>query len=385
MIPKPLPAVNAEPMQWIPVNETLLTEAARQNVIDVMDSGWISSAGPTVSQFEQRFAEHLGVKHALTTPSGTTALHLAMATLGIGPGDEVIVPNFTMIAPVNAILYVGAKPVFVDCEPDIYTLDPALIERSITPRTKAIMPVHIYGHSADMDPILSIARAHRLLVVEDAAEAHGARYKGRWCGTMSDISAFSFYANKLVTTGEGGMLVTDNDNWAARARSLRDMAHSPLQRFVHTEVGFSYRMTSLQAAVGLGQLAEIGRFIAKKVAMADHYQRRLRGVRGLVLPSTRAWASNVYWMYAVTVKENAAHSRDAVRALLLERGIETRDFFQACARQPMFATSEQPAMLRERFPHSERAAVEGFYLPSGLALTPEQIDHVCDELIEILS
>lgn len=366
--------------QFIAVNEPVITASAKKYVADVMESGWISSAGKTVDTFEQRFAEYLGVKHAVATSSGTTALHLTLATLGIGPGDEVIVPNFTMMATVNAVLYTGATPVFVDCEPDIYALDPSLIERAITHRTRAIVPVHVYGHSADMHPIQLIAKQHGLWVIEDAAEAHGAQYKGQLCGAVGDLAAFSFFANKIISTGEGGMLVTNDDGWAERARQLRNMAHAPEKRFVHTELGFSYRMTSLQAACGLGQLEHIHEFLEKKRWIAARYHSRLKDFSHLVLPATRPWAENVFWMYAVRVTEHSPLTRDSVREKLSAFGIETRDFFYPCATQPMMARYNLPI---GHFPNTDKVAATGFYLPSGLATTAEQIDLVCDALASI--
>ena len=361
----------------VPVNAPLITDSAKRYVVEALESGWISSAGPFVEEFERRFAREIGVNHAIATSSGTTALHLALATLKLGPGDEVIVPDFSMIATACAVLYTGATPVFVDVEPDIYTLDPERVATAITARTRAILPVHIYGHSADMDPLRALADRHQLTLVEDAAEAHGARYRGHACGSLGDFGAFSFYGNKIISTGEGGMLTTDDAALAARARYLRDMAHRPGQRFVHDELGFSYRMGSLQAALGVGQLEHLAQFLAHKQWMAAAYGARLSGIRGLHLPVTRPWALNVHWMYAVRVDDRFALSRDQFRAALLALGIETRDFFQSCASQPMVRArlGDQP-----QCPVSERIAAAGLYLPSGLALTPAQLDQVCDAI-----
>lgn len=361
----------------IPVNEPVITTEAKQYVLEALESGWVSSAGKYIKQFEDAFARFLGVKHAVTTTSGTTALHLALAALGIGPKDEVIVPDFTMISSAYAVLYTGARPVFVDIERDTYTIDPSLIEAKITKRTKAIMPVHLYGHPADMDPILALAKKHGLAVVEDAAEAHGAEYKGRLCGSMGRINAFSFYGNKIITTGEGGMVVTDDDALAARARSLKDLSHSPAKRFVHEELGFNYRMTNLQAALGCGQMEHIDEFLAKKQWMAHAYDERLKGIRGLRLPITKDYAKNVYWMYAVLVEDDFGMTRDELRSALKERGIDTRDFFTSCSAQEVIrklCPSEGP------FPVTEDVARRGFYLPSGLTLTEEQVDAVCSAL-----
>lgn len=365
----------------VPVNEPVITEEAKRYVAEAMESGWVSSAGPFIERFEREFAQFLGVRHAITATSGTTALHLSLVALGIGPGDEVIVPDFTMIASVFAVLYTGAMPVFVDAEPETYTIAVEGIGEKITPRTKAVMPVHIYGHPADMDPILELARRHHLSVIEDAAEAHGARYRGRLCGALGRINAFSFYGNKIITTGEGGMVVTDDDALAARVRCLKDLAHSPSRRFWHEELGFNYRMTNLQAALGVGQLARIGEFLAKKRWMADEYARQLRGIPGLRLPVTKAWAENVHWMYAVLLDGRFPLSRDAFREALRERDVDTRDFFSSSAQQPVVRRlihSQGP------FPVSECIAAHGLYLPSGLALTAEQIHYVCDAIRAIV-
>src|SRR3990167_11382172 len=256
----------------ISVNEPVLTKEAKQYVAEAMESGWISSAGKYIEQFEAEFAAFLDVKHAVTTTSGTTAIHLALAALNVGKGDEVIVPDFTMMGSILPVLYCGATPVFVDAEPKTFNIDPSLIEKKITKKTKAILPVHLYGRSADMDPILAIAKKHGIPVIEDAAEAHGATYKGRMCGSMGDAACFSFYANKIITTGEGGMFVTNDDQLARRARTLKDLAHSEEKRFWHKEVGYNYRMTNLQAAVGLGQLKHIDEFIKHKQWMAESYR-----------------------------------------------------------------------------------------------------------------
>jgi len=365
----------------VPVNAPLITPEAKRYVAEAMASGWISSAGPAVEVFERRFADWLGVKHAVTTSSGTTALHLALAALRIEPGDEVIVPDFTMIAPVCAVLYTGATPVFVDCEPDTFTIDVARVADAITPRTRAILPVHVYGHSADMDPLLALARRHGLAVIEDAAEAHGATCRDRLCGSIGDVGAFSFYANKIVTTGEGGMVVTDDDALAERARRLKDMAHVPGERFAHAELGYSYRMGSLQAACGIGQLEHVAEFVATKRAMAARYGERLRGVPGLRLPATRPWAGNVFWMYAVVLEDGFALTRDRLRAELQRRGVETRPFFRSSAQQPMV---RERAGVQGPFPVSERIAARGLYLPSGLALTAAQIDYVCAAIDDAL-
>ena len=364
----------------VPVNEPVITDAAKRYVIEAMESGWVSSAGKYIDQFEEKFAKYLGVKHAVTTTSGTSALHVGLLAMGIGEGDEVIVPNFTMIASVFAVIHAGAKPVFVDCESDTFTIDISGIEEKITKNTKAVMPVHIYGHPVDMDPLLALAKRHNLQVIEDAAEVHGARYKGRLCGSIGDVSCFSFYGNKIITTGEGGMIVTDDDMIASHARSLKDLAHSPQKRFTHEEVGYNFRMTNLQAACGLGQLESIEKFLEKKQWMAREYEKRLQGIPGLRLPVTKEWAENVYWMYAVLLEEGFPLSRDALREALKEKGVDTRDFFQPCSSQPALRHLSQ---TEESFPVTEHIAERGLYLPSGLALTKEQIEYVCEAIREV--
>ena len=368
------------PRMIVPVNEPVITQAAKRYVAEAMEAGWISSAGPAVALFEKRFADYLGVRHAITTPSGTAALHLALVTLGIGRGDKVILPDFTMISTVCAVLYTGATPVFIDSEPETYTIDTTLLARAITSRTKAFLPVHIYGHSADMEPILALARAHNLSVIEDAAEAHGATYKTRLCGSLGDMGCFSFYGNKIITTGEGGMVVTNDDDLASRARLLKDMAHSPSRRFRHEELGFSYRMTSLQAACGVGQLEHIDAFLEKKRWIASEYRKRLSNVEGLRLPTTKPWAGNVYWMYAVLVEDSFPISRSMLCKAMMARGVETRNFFLSSASQPMVQTL---IGVQGTFPVSENLAARGLYLPSGLALTQDQLDYVCEIIHEI--
>lgn len=364
----------------IPVNEPVITDAAKRYVAEAMESGWVSSAGKYIDAFEKEFARFIGVKHAILTTSGTTALHLALLSLDIGPGDEVILPDFTMIASVFAVMYTGATPVFVDVEDDTFNIDPAKIEAAITKKTKAIMPVHIYGHSCDMDPILAIAKKHGIAVVEDAAEAHGGKYKGRNCGAMGAINAFSFYGNKIITTGEGGMVTTDDDTLAARTRSLRDLAHSAKKRFLHEELGYNYRVTNLQAALGLGQLESVRTFLETKKKMAAYYGTRLAGIAGLHLPVTKPYAENVYWMYAIRITPEFGMTKDQLRDALKERVIDTRDFFLPCHSQPAVTKIHGS---RGSFPVTERIAEEGLYLPSGLAITEEQMERVCNAIVEI--
>lgn len=362
---------------FIPVNEPLISDESKKNVLEALETGWISSAGKFVSLFEEKFANYLGVKHAIAVTNGTAALHVTLVALEVREGDEVIVPAFTMAATWMAVLYVGATPVFVDCEKDTYNIDPSLIEEKITSKTKAIIPVHIYGHPVDMDPILNLAKEHKIFIIEDAAEAHGAEYKGKKCGSMGDINCFSFYGNKIVTTGEGGMITTDNDDLAYRARKIKDLYHSDKKRFIHEHIGFNYRMTNVQAAIGCGELEHIEEYLDKKIAMANLYTSLLKDIAGVKLPVTKDYAKNVFWMYAILIEETFKMSRDEVRTKLKERGVDTRDFFYAPGEQPVL---KQYLKKGDIFPNTERVSRIGLYLPSGLAITQDQIRRVAEQI-----
>lgn len=357
----------------IPVNEPVISPEAKANVNQALDTGWLSSAGPLVRQFENDFSRFLGVKHAVTVNTGTAALHVALLACGIGPGDEVIVPAFTMAATWLAVIYTGATPVFVDAEADTYNLDPNLIEAKVTPRTRAIIPVHIYGHPCELDPIMAIAVKHGLKVIEDAAEAHGATYHNRLVGGIGDLGCFSFYANKLLTTGEGGMVVTNDDKLAGLARSFKDLCHSPHKRFIHDRIGYNYRMTNLQAAVGVGELIHLPEYVKQKNHMADLYTQGLKDIPGLILPKTADGVTNVYWMYAIRVSPEFGLSRDELRLQLADSGVETRDFFYAPTDQPVLSPYLQP---QDHYPVTDSLSSTGLYLPSGLAITDTQIGTV---------
>mgnify|MGYP001561964501 CR=1 FL=1 len=360
----------------IPVNSPVITKESKELVAKALEEGWISSAGPYIEKFEKEFARYIGVKHAISVNTGTAALHIALLAAGIGQGDEVIVPAFTMAASWMAVMHTGAIPIFVDVESDIYTIDPNLIEAAITPKTKAIMPVHIYGHPADMDRVMEIAKKHKLVVIEDAAEAHGATYKNKLTGSIGDINAFSFYANKIITTGEGGMVTTDNDEFADVARRMKDLAHSKAKRFVHDALGYNYRLTSMQAALGSGQLLHIEEFLKTKHHMSEMYKNGLSNVPGLTLPVTRSWATHVFWMYAILIDEKEfGMNKDEFRAKLLEKGVDTRDFFYAPTTQPALTDL---GLGGGSFPVTEQIARDGCYLPSGLAITDDQIGTVCE-------
>lgn len=361
----------------IRVNAPVIPASARERVLAAMDAGCLSGTTPVVAEFEGRFAAWIGVRHAVACASGTAALELALAGAGIGPGDEVIVPDLSIIAPAAAVLNLGARPVLVDVEADTGTLDPDAVEAAIGPRTHALLPVHLYGHPAAMDRLGELAVHHRLIVIEDAAEAHGARWQGRACGSLGQAAAFSSYANKLITTGEGGMVTADDSALASRLRSPRDLAHRPGARFHHDEIGYSLRMSSLQAALDPGQLEHVEALLAHKRWMATAYGARLAQVPGLVLPHTRPGAECSHWMYAIRVGPEFPMNRDALMAARAERGIESRAAFTGLSRQP--ALSDRLGLLPP-CPNAESWARDGLYLPSGLALISEQLNEVCDAL-----
>lgn len=362
----------------IPVCEPLLAGKEIEYVINAVRSNWISSQGRYVEEFEEKFAAYCGCRYGITTTNGTTALHLALATLGIREGDEVIVPTYTMAATVMAIVYVGATPVLVDSECDTGNIDVKQIEGKITSRTKAVLPVHIYGHPCDMDEIIKIGRKYHLFIIEDAAEAHGAEYKGRRAGSMSDIGCFSFYANKIITTGEGGMIVTNNANLADQARRLKDLAHSKEERFVHTDIGFNFRMTNVQAAIGLAQLERIDILREMRRQNAYYYNSRLKSIPGIQIPTEREWAKSVYWMYAITIKNEFGLSRNQLMDELKKRDIQTRAFFIPMHLQPCFLN--MGLFKGETYPIAEDLGQRGLYLPSGSGLTKEQKDYICDSI-----
>jgi perosamine synthetase len=359
----------------IPVCEPFLTGRELEYVADCLKSNWISSQGKYIQQFEQSFARYCGCQYGISTTNGTTALHLALAALGIGAGDEVIIPTFTMIATAFAVAYTGARPVLVDAEPESWNMDTSQIESMITPKTKAIMPVHIYGHPCDMDPIKEVARKRHLYVIEDAAEAHGAEYKGKKAGGIGDVNCFSFYANKIITTGEGGMVVTNNAKVAERARALKDLGHSKEKRFLHTDIAFNYRMTNLQAAIGLAQFERIDELVERRRAHAHLYNSLLKDIKGIRTPAEKEWAKNVYWMYGILIEDDFGVSRDDLMERLKDKEIETRAFFIPVHQQPAFLKTN--LFHGESYPVADKISQSGLYLPSGSGLSREQIEYVC--------
>jgi len=358
----------------IPVNEPLLNGNEKKYLMECIESGWVSSDGPFVKRFEEMFAKYLGVKHAIAICNGTAALEVAMSAINIQPGDEVIIPTFTIISCALAVVRRGGIPVLVDVEPDTWCMDINQVKDRLTRKTKAIMPVHMYGHPVDMDPIIELAQKHGLYIVEDAAEVHGAEYKGRKCGSLGHINCFSFYANKIITTGEGGMVVTNDDKLAERARLHRNLCFIEGRRFYHEELGGNYRMTNLQAAVGVAQMERIEEFVEIKRRNGTAYNRLLGDLNWLQLPVEREWAKNVYWMYGVVVDEDTGLDAEIFSRRLKEQEVGTRPFFLGMHEQPIF--QKMGLFKNEHYPVSERIARQGLYLPSGLTLTEEQIDKV---------
>jgi perosamine synthetase len=373
-VPESMGLVGATP--YIAVAGTDLGGNERKYLNECVSSNWISSQGEFVERFEEAFAAAVGCRRGVACSSGTSALHLALSALGIGEGDEVIVPAFTMIATANAVRYTGAEPVLVDAEPETWNIDASRIEDRITPRTRAIVVAHIYGHPADMDTIAEVARRHGLYLVEDAAEAPGATYLGRPVGALGDVAAFSFYANKIVSTGEGGMVTTNDPRIAEAARRLRDHAFSDERHFWHAYLGYNYRMSNLQAAVGLAQTERFDELVARRRANQRRYGARLAHIAGLRLPAERAGVRSVYWMYGLLVDESFGMSRDELRLWLAGRGVETRTFFIPIHLQPIYFERFQA----ERFPVAESLCQQGLYLPSGPRLTDEQIEYVARQI-----
>jgi perosamine synthetase len=367
----------------IPVNQPLLDGNEKKYLLECIETGWISSEGPFIKQFEEKIAARVGRTHGIAVCNGTAALDAAVEAVGIGPGDEVILPAFTIISCINQIVRAGAKPVLVDSGPATWNMDVSQIKAKITPRTKAIMVVHIYGLPVDMDPVLDIARRHGLKVIEDAAEMHGQDYKGRPCGSFGDISTFSFYPNKHITTGEGGMIVTNSDRLAAECRSLRNLCFQPQKRFVHERLGWNLRMTNMQAALGLAQLERLDEFVTRKRRMGQRYTELLSGIPGIELPLARTeYAENIYWVYGLVLKDEVPLDAEEAMRRLQAEGVGTRPFFWPMHEQPVF--QKMGLFAEDSHPVSERLARRGFYIPSGLALTESQMDQVAEALYQVM-
>lgn len=363
--------------RFIPLAAPALVGKERTYVLDCLDSTWISSTGKYIGQFEEGFAKFCGVRHALSCNNGTAALHLALMAIGIGPGDEVIVPTLTYVATANAVTYCGARPVFVDSEPETWNLNPIWVREKITPRTKAIIVVHLYGHPVDMDPVLKVAKRHGLFVIEDAAEAHGAEYKGHRVGSLGDLAIFSFYGNKILTTGEGGMVVTNREGLAQKVRQLKGQGMDPERRYWFPIVGYNYRMTHIQAALGLAQLEKIGWNLKRRREIAMWYYKHFRDARGLILPVEKKWAKNAYWLFSIVLDQDVQIERDELMKVLMEQGIETRPFFYSMHTLPPYQAIAEGCS----FPVADRLASRGINLPTWAGLTEEEVTYICETLI----
>jgi len=363
----------------IPVADPALVGRESEYVLDCLESTWISSSGEYIGRFERGFAEFCGVEHAIACCNGTTALHLALLAHGVGPGGEVIVPTLTYVATANCVRYCGGRPVFVDAEAETWNMDPELVERAVTPRTKGIVAVHLYGHPARMDELNEIARANGLFVVEDAAEAHGALYRNRRVGSIGDSAVFSFYGNKIITTGEGGMLVTDDSELAAQARQLRGQGQDPERRYWFPVIGFNYRMTNVAAAIGVAQLERIAWHIGRRREVAGWYRERISGLDGVTFSPELDWAQNAYWMSCVVLEHGVGASRDEVAARLDAAGVETRPFFYPLHTLPPY--EDQGGV----YPVAERLGGRGLNLPSSALLTEDDVAYVCAALAEAVA
>lgn len=370
----------------IPVCKPWLPGKEKEYVNEAIDTNWISSAGKYIEKFEENFSKYCGAKYGVSCSSGFAALHLACAALGLKEGDEVIVPTFTMAACINSIIMTGAKPVLIDSDEETYCINVNRIEEKITERTKAIMPVHIYGHPCDMEKILQLAEKYNLFIIEDAAEAHGAEYKGKKVGAIGHIGCFSFYANKIVTTGEGGMCITNNQELAERMKRLRNHAFD-VPRFIHKEVGFNYRLTNIQAAIGVAQMENIEILVEARRNVGIRYNQELKDVKELILPVEKDYAKNVYWMYGVVLSDKVSLTKEEVMEKLKEKGIDTRSFFISMHRQPAYVnkTVKNSPDCGRNFPVADKISERGFYLPSSSNITDEEIRFVCDKLKNIIS
>ena len=367
----------------IPVNEPLLDGNEKKYLLECIETGWISSEGPFIKQFEEKFATRVGRKHGIAVTNGTAAIDAALDALGIGSGDEVILPAFTIISCITQIVRSGAIPVLVDSDPITWNMDVSQIEAKITPQTKAVMIVHIYGLPVDVDPVLALAKKHGLKVIEDAAEMHGQTYKGKACGSFGDISTFSFYPNKHITTGEGGMIVTDDDELAETCRSLRNLCFNPKKRFVHERLGWNLRMTNMQAALGVAQLERLGEFVQRKHHMGRRYSELLAGLPGVQLPLAKTdYAENIYWVFGFLLEADLGIDAEEAMSRLAEKGIGTRPFFCPMHMQPVL--QGMGLFKGERYPVAERLYRQGFYIPSGMALTDEQMVEAAQAVREVL-
>lgn len=370
-------------MSYIPVNEPVLTGNEKRYLAECIDTGWISSEGPFIRRLEEDVATRMDRKHGIAVCNGSVALDVALAALGIGAGDEVILPSFTIISCAAAIVRCGAVPVVVDAEPNTWNMRVDLVENLVTSRTKAIMAVHLYGLPVDMEPLLAIAQKHGLRIIEDAAEAIGQSYKGKPCGSFGDISTLSFYPNKHITTGEGGMILANDETIAGRCRDLRNLCFGRQRRFVHEELGWNFRMSNLQAAVGVAQYERLDATLQRKREIGSLYQQELAGTRGIQLPTSHtSTADNVYWVFGVVLDDEVPFNAEEAMKRLHAAGVGSRPFFWPMHLQPVF--KKMGLFAESHCPVAERLGERGFYLPSGLAMTDTQIRQSAATLRQIL-
>lgn len=369
----------------IPVNTPHIGEREKEYLIKCVDTGWISSEGPFVDQFEQEMALYADRKFGIAVCNGTAALEIAAKAIGIQKWDEVIMPAFTIISPAQAISKLGAKPILVDSDLSTWNMDVSQIEAKITSRTKAILVVHIYGLPVDMEPVLDLCKKYNLKLIEDAAEMHGQTYKGQMCGSFGNVSIFSFYPNKHITTGEGGMIVTNDEVLAEKCKSYRNLCFRPTQRFVHDEIGWNYRMTNLQAALGLAQLEQIDTFLERKREIGKLYQSLLSGLEDkVILPLDKTdFADNIYWVFGMILKDSAKINAKEMMEKLHRKGIGSRPFFFPMHLQPVY--NKMGWYTNESYKNAEKMAEYGFYIPSGLGITDDEIKEVARMVREILA
>jgi len=368
---------------FIPVNEPLLNGNEKKYLIECINSGWISAEGPFVYQLQEKFAARVGRKHGIAVTNGTSAIDSAVVALGIGPGDEVIMPTFTIISCISQIVRLGAKPILIDSDPLSWNMDVRQIESKITSRTKAIMVVHTYGLPVDMEIVLDLCKRYNLKLIEDAAELIGQNYRGKLCGSFGDISTVSFYSNKHITTGEGGMILTDDDALAENCRELRNLCFKPNKRFVHDRLGWNLRMTNLQAALGVAQLERLDQFLIKKRWIGSRYNELLSNLQDVQLPLIKTdYAENIYWVYGLVLNDTMEFEAEEIMKQLLKLGIDSRPFFCPMHQQPVLKKLEM--FMGEKYPVAERLYNRGFYIPSGLALTEKQIERVASSLKSII-
>lgn len=366
--------------RYIPVCNPVIGNEEKKYINDCLDTGWVSQ-GKYGKQFEEEFSRYCGCKYGVAVNNGTAALHLACLALGLKQGDEALVSSSTNMASAFSIYYCGATPVPVDIELDTWQMNTKLIESKITSKTKAIMVVHLFGNTVDMDPVLRIAKKHNLKVIEDCAEAHGALYKGKKVGSLGDIGCFSFYSNKIITCGEGGMIVTNSSELMEKARNYGNFCYGKTQKFMHDGIGYNYRLPNVSAAMGLGQLKRIDKILRGKQRIYNRYKRNLEGVRGFHIPLVMPWAKNVMWMFNAYLSPEFGLTRDDLMKILKERGIETREAFVPVNKQKVFLS--KGIVKKNDCPVANYVMDNGFYLPSGLSLSDKEIDYICGEIIKL--